>query len=459
MQPGEGNSAVTKLRLYARAIGSYAARLRPYVGKVRLRAGFYVGKLRPYASALLRHAVRAVDAVGSGLHRGIVRIGKLSPRTAKRLEALGAWVSRSDRRKLGAALVAVAVLGSGLAAIFSETTGRTFRVIFSSDGVVPVSGAIRRAAGEKAKQLAAALEARTDRRGKFTGEAWTSAQVLIALGERDPGKARIKSIEQFFRSVAGPECACWRRLPRGEFPNHVGVTSWALWAMARYGIPAHKAELEFLLSVQQRDGGWPQFAGAQEPKFVSSYGTAAAILALHEQSALPGNRAQAKRVRAAVERGAEWLKKRAVEGGARWADYPDWPEAKSRAEFLGLSGFVLFALHRVGAPGLEALDRDWLGRLPAEVPGASQAGASRKTVQVGKRSYRDDTRYYALPWAILATAAAYPGGSLGERVRTTGWLERALAPGASIHEITGKERNPMIAAETLLALRNGAPRE
>jgi hypothetical protein len=226
--------------------------------------------------------------------------------------------------------------------------------------------------------------------------------------------------------------------------------------MAKYGIPAQKAELEFLLSIQQRGGGWPQFAGAQEPKFASSYGTAAAILALHEQSALPGNRAQAKRVRAAVERGAGWLKKRAVEGGARWADYPDWPEEKSRAEFLGLSGFVLFALHRVGATDLEALDRDWLRRLPAEAPGASEAGATRRTVQVGKRSYRDDTRYNALPWAILATAAAYPGGSLADRARAIGWLERALAPGASIHALTGRERNAAVPAEALLALRGGA---
>ena len=214
MQPGQTNSAATKLRLYARAIGSYAARLRPYAGKARLRAGLCVDQLRPYASALLRHAVRALDAVGSWLHRGIVQIGRLSPRTAKRLGAVGAWVSRSDRRKLGAALVAVAVLGAGFAAIFSETSGRTFRVMFSSDGVVPLSGGIHRAADEKAKQLAAALEARIDRRGKFAGDTWSSARVLIALGQGGASKSRVKSIEQYFRSVEGPECACWRRLPR-----------------------------------------------------------------------------------------------------------------------------------------------------------------------------------------------------------------------------------------------------
>lgn len=370
--------------------------------------------------------------------------------------SLEARAGRASRLELGLAAAALVALAIVLAAAFTGTAGRYFRAVSASGQTVPLAGKIREGADEKAKQLAAALEARTDRKGKFAGETWTSAQVLIALGEGGASKSRVKSIERYFRAVEGPECACWRRLPRGEFPNHVGVTSWALWAMARYGIPAQKAELEFLLSIQLRDGAWPQFAGAQEQKFASSYGTAAAILALHEQSALPGSKAQAKRVRAAVERGAEWLKKRAVEGGARWADYPDWPEEKSRAEFLGLSGFVLFALHRVGAPGLEALDRDWLNRLPAEAPGASEAGASRKTVQVGKRSYRDDTRYNALPWAILATAAAYPGGSLPDRVRAIDWLERALAPGASIHALTGKERNLSIPTEALLALRSGA---
>src|SRR6266571_1139608 len=77
--------AAKKMRATARAMGSYTARLRPYVDKLRP----YVDKLRPYANRLHRHAVSAVDAVGSWLHRGIVQIGKVSPRTAKRLEAVG----------------------------------------------------------------------------------------------------------------------------------------------------------------------------------------------------------------------------------------------------------------------------------------------------------------------------------------------------------------------------------
>src|SRR5204863_7426133 len=230
MQTGKETPPAKKLRAYAQAMGSCAARLRPYLDKLRLYVSKlrpyvdklrlyvnklrpYVDELRPYASKLHRYAVKAVDAVGSWLHRGIVQIGKLSPRTGKRLEAVEAWVCQSDRRKLSvAALVAVLVLGIGFAAIFPEAAGRYGRVIFTSNRVVPLPDETRRAVREKAKQLAAALDSRLDRKRKLAGETWTSAQVLVALRESDPATARridVKVIEQYFRSVAGPECACW----------------------------------------------------------------------------------------------------------------------------------------------------------------------------------------------------------------------------------------------------------
>ncbi len=471
MQTGKASPAATKLRAYAQAMGSYAARLRPYADKVRLyvdklrpyvdKLRPYVDKLRPYASKLHRHAVKAVDAVGSWLHRGIVQVGKVSPRTAKRLEAVEAWVCQSDRRKLSvAALVAVVVLGIGFAAIFPEAAGRTYRVLSTSNRVVPLPDETRRAVREKAKQLAAALDRRLDRKRKLAGETWTSAQILVALRENDPDYANridVKLIEQYFRSVAGPECACWRRFPQGKHPNHLGVTSWVLWTFAQYGIPAHKSELEFLLSAQGADGGWPLFAGAQQEKFASSYGTAAAILALHEQSALQSDREQKKRLAAAVQRGADWLKSRVLAGRARWVDYPAWPEAKEG--FLGVSGFALFALHRVGAWWLGSLDRDWLRELPAQAPAALGAEASARAVQVGNRSFPDETRYYELPWTILATEEVYRSAWIFRKVRAVQWLERALAPGASIYGLTGREKSATVAAEALLALRNEVKHE
>ena len=407
MQTGKATPPAKKLRAYAQAMESCAARLRPYLDKLRLyvsklrpyvdRLRRYVDKLRPYASKLHQYAVKAVDAVGSWLHRGIVQIGKLSPRTGKRLEAVEAWVCQSDRRKLSvAALVAVLVLGIGFAAIFPEAAGRYGRVIFTSNRVVPLPDETRRAVREKAKQLAAALDSRLDRKGKLAGETWASAQILVALRESDPDYASridVKLIEQYFRSMAGPECACWRRFPQGKHPNHLGVTSWVLWTFAQYGIAAHKSELEFLLSAQGADGGWPLFGGAQEEKFTSSYGTAAAILALHGQAALQPDRGQRKRLAAAVDRGADWLKSRAVAGRARWVDYPGWPEAQE--DFLGVSGFALFALHRVGVWWLGSLDRG-AGARRAARRSVREGGAGRQPVLPGRdallRAPLDDTR-------------------------------------------------------------------
>ena len=481
----KASPAAKKLGAYAQALGSYAARLRPYVDKARLHANklrpyvgktrFYIGKLRPYVDKLRpltdrlrpyvdklrRHAVKAVDAVGSWLHRGIVQVGKVSPRTARRLEAVEAWVCQSDGRKLsGAALVAVLVLGIGFAAIFPEAAGRYGRVIFTSNRVVPLPDETRRAVREKAKELAAALDGRLDRKRKLAGETWTSARILVALRENDPDYASridVKRVEQYFRSMAGPECACWRRFPQGKHPNHLGVTSWVLWSFAQYGIPAHKSELEFLLSAQSADGGWPLFGGAQEEKFTSSYGTAAAILALHAQAPLQPDRGQRKRVAAAVDRGVDWLKSRVVSGRARWADYPAGPERQE--DFLGVSGFALFALHRVGAWWLGSLDRDWLRELPAQAPAALRGEASAKAVQVGNRSFPDETRYYALPWTILATEEVYRSAGIFRKIRAVQWLERALAPGASIYELTGREKSAAPVAEALLALRNEAKHE
>ena len=481
----KASPAAKKLGAYAQALGSYAARLRPYVDKARLHANklrpyvgktrFYIGKLRPYVDKLRpltdrlrpyvdklrRHAVKAVDAVGSWLRRGIVQVGKVSPRTARRLEAVEAWVCQSDGRKLGvAALVAVLVLGIGFAAIFPEAAGRYGRVIFTSNRVVPLPDETRRAVREKAKELAAALDGRLDRKRKLAGETWTSARILVALRENDPDYASridVKRVEQYFRSMAGPECACWRRFPQGKHPNHLGVTSWVLWTFAQYGIPAHKSELEFLLSAQSADGGWPLFGGAQEEKFTSSYGTAAAILALHAQAPLQPDRGQRKRVAAAVGRGVDWLKSRVVAGRARWADYPAWPEPQE--DFLGVSGFALFALHRVGAWWLGSLDRDWLRELPAQAPAALRGEASAKAVQVGNRPFTDETRYYELPWTILATEEVYRSAGIFRKIRAVQWLERALAPGASIYELTGREKSAAPVAEALLALRNEAKHE
>src|SRR5207249_5604280 len=105
-----------------------------------------------------------------------------------------------------------------------------------------------------------ALDSRLDRKRKLAGETWTSARILLALRENDPGYASridVKLVEQYFRSMAGPECACWRRFPQGKHPNHLGVTSWVLWTFAQYGIPATRANSSSSFRPRVRTGGGP----------------------------------------------------------------------------------------------------------------------------------------------------------------------------------------------------------
>jgi hypothetical protein len=403
---------------------------------------------RAYSAAkkLQGWIVAGVDAC---LRRGAAGCRRFSPGAAKRLETFAAWVGKSEARRLGTAgLASALVLTAGFALVHDY-----WRVAFSSRP--PLAEATRRAVREKADQLAQAVEARLLSKGRLEGDAWTSAQILVALRENNPGyqaRASTKAIERHFRSTAGPECACWRRAPAGNFPSHLGVTSWALWALACYGVAAHRTEIEFLLSTQSEDGAWPIFAGADAKRFASSYATAAAILALHEQSAREKDPARRERIAAAVSRGSGWLKSRAVAGRARWADYPDTPGEKK--EYLGLSGFVLFALHRTGASGLAALDRAWISDLPEETPTIHADEASGRAVWVGKRPYPDDTLYRALPWTIVATVQAYPNASIFGKVRAARWLERALAPGAQVYALLGSEPDAALVAEALFALRS-----
>lgn len=401
---------------------------------------------RAYGKKLRARVVAGVDAC---LRRGVVVCGGFSPRAAKRFEILAAWVRRSDARRIGAAALA-SVFVLALASAFLHDY---WRAAFSSRP--PLAEATRRAVHEKADQLAQAIEARLITNGRLEGEAGTSAQMLVALKEHNAGytsPAGAKSIARYFRSIAGPECTCWRKLPAGNFPAHLGVTSWTLWGLACYGIPAHRGEIEFLLSAQGAEGGWPLFAGAEAKRFASSYATAATILALHEQWAREKDAALGERIAIAVRRGADWLKSRAAAGRARWADYPDSPE--NGREYLGLSGFVLFALHHTGTPGLQVLDRDWMSELPEETPALHADQASGRAVRVGSRAYPDDTLYRALPWTIVATVHAYPNASIFGKVRAAKWLERALAPGAPVYALVGSEPDAALVAEALFALRS-----
>jgi len=375
----------------------------------------------------------------------------LEPIARRIAPAWKAVAQRARHRPGSAALVAAVVAATAFAALGGARFGR---VLLAQGRIAPLPAEVRRAAHEQAERLAAALDARLDKKRRLAGVAGVSARILIALAEGDAHCASAslaRTAEKFFRSVAGPECLCWRKLPDSRYPDDVGVTAWVLWALSDYGIPAHKGEIEFLLSSQMRSGAWPQFSAAKQDRFASTYATAAAIVGLAAQSGLQPDRARSERMRQAMERGAAWLRSGAGPSGASWTDYPAWPDASEQKRLAGVSGFALFALHRAGAPDLAALDRDWIRNLPADLP-ADDGEASGKPVRIGRHSYQDDTPHYALPWMVLATVFAYPNGSLFDKVAATRWLEGRLAPGLVLYDVAGS-KDAAAAAETLFALR------
>jgi hypothetical protein len=438
-----GKTLKARLSVLAKSARARAASARKSLASVRKR-------VKPKTAALAKGARRHAAAVWQALGPVRKRLEPIAQRVAPAWNRLGPRTKRAPWR---VALVAAVVLAMLLAMLGGGA--RFGRALFAFGRIAPLPSDVRLAVREQAKQLAAGLDARLDKKRRLARMAGVSARMLIALTENDPayaGEVSAKAVEKFFRSVAGPECFCWRKAPDARYPDNVGVTAWVLWALAGYRIPAHRGETEFLLSSQRRDGAWAQFSAVKQERFASTYATAAAVVALEAQSKLEHDPAQSERVARAVQSGATWLQSGVDAGQARWADYPAWPDAAERKRFLGLSGFALFALHRAGAQGLAALDRDWLRHLPAELPAAG-GEAPGKPVRIGTRSYTDDTRYYDLPWAVLATVLAYPNGSLFDKVAAMRWLERQLGPGAAFYEIAG-DKDAAGAAEMLFALRD-----
>jgi hypothetical protein len=360
---------------------------------------------------------------------------------------------------LGKALVAVIALGIVYVVSFPESaksawsiTSCAIRVAWAGESSIPIASSVSKKVKDVIARLSSTLEpdlALPDK-GDMTpwSSPWTIAQVTLATYQIG-NSVDAKRIASFFRTASETTCSCWRELPKNPGkPRNIFISGWILLALARIGETGTGEEIRFLLD-EQHDGWWSVFPVAHESQYASSYGTAWALLGLHAQFTKGINDANdARRVSAAIQRGAAWLLAHR-EDGARWKDYPLVPSGRVSQS---ISGVVLHALHQVVPQQLQQLDREWLENLPQDTVSASDADHPYFWFMTKDGYANDDFVQIRLPWLLIGTADAYRNGSIIQRSKTLAWLEKALEQRSVMTADTNPEN--WWRAELLYALRH-----
>src|SRR5262249_31056116 len=134
-----------------------------------------------------------------------------------------------------------------------------------------------------------------------------------------------------------------------------------------YDQPATAGEIEGVLQRQGDTGWWAMFPATRAESNASTSATAWTLLALHhhyEKGLVPPDQRPA--VAEAIRKCVDWLKRRALDGQARWTEYPPDETFEKRLPYLAASALVVHALHTVA--NSSAFDTLWLDQLPQRVP-------------------------------------------------------------------------------------------
>ena len=358
------------------------------------------------------------------------------------------------RGALAAAVVALAIFTATLGlrqVTYGFSFAGTLPKVWNSESVAPPLSQSARA------NLRASIDALATALHKPVGEvgrrpelnAWGVAQIWTALHGLHPSLEKAgPELREFMTKVRDPGCRCWRET-EDKLP-HTLATAWVLHALAQYGQPATSEEIASVLDTQRLDGWWSMFPATADEKNASTSATAWTVLALHEllqQRLVP---AELRDLAAgSVRKGADWLARRSVAGGARWPEYTPGSSAEAQVEFLAVSGLTMFVLRTVN--GSTQFDGPWLETLPREVPHPTNSEISKGLVLRSKTQFTlDESRHYQFPWMLLTTVDAYRNGSTAQRARALLWIEEALSRPLTAEDI-GFEH---IMSEVLIALRH-----
>jgi hypothetical protein len=387
----------------------------------------------------------------------------LQPIVERWIRTVTLWLRRLPFLAQANIVLAAAIVGltwefSGALSQWTSLDDRLVRVAVSGRSKPPIARDLRERLlpeiRNRTEQLHAQLRqhyAAQPQPGSFYFTAWTTAEIVAALTDRDIDAAQ--TIAYFNRERGpgserfGPSSAFgWAKYGKAGYPPHLDVTSWVLLAFAQLHYSVDSKELEFVLGSQKQAGWWPIYPSSDDERNASCDATAMTIWALHEQLAVGAP--DRDKITLAVASGAQWLYSQRSPKTARWRDYP------AGRPLLSVSGLALHALHMVGGYDLKDIDRLWLRSLPNTLPRADEYDVSARTVFRSSNDpiQTDDTKYYSLPWAIVATIDAYPNGNIFDRAFALNWLERVIAA-SPLETLKGDNHDNWVLALNLLALK------
>ena len=153
-------------------------------------------------------------------------------------------------------------------------------------------------------------------------------------------------------------------------------------------------------------------------------------------------------VRAAIERGLQWVTSNRLDGGARWLEYPSGRN-EGTEDYLAVSALAVHVLQTVGKTDL--FNDKWLESLPLRKIHPLADEISKGLVYRSETDVTVDTvRHYKYPWMLIATVDAYGSASLLNRARAIAWVDRHIDP---LQPVSLKDQEWTI-AEVFLGLRH-----
>jgi hypothetical protein len=440
------------------------------------------------------------------------------------------WVMEGDTKRKVGAIAAAILIGTAIGLSFTPQKSREIakkaiwpwvaallssdKIMLSDEQARIVDRRVAMLTGRVRQELLDTLDPKmnvADKASRYT--AWALAQDAMALLTTDQAanvERRVKQIEAFSRSprrqLAG--CDCWNEfIDNKSAPQHITISAWVLFTLAKLGEAPTAGELQFLRETQDGAGAWNMFnvpfgitadPGLQRPQG-SSFATAWVLLALSEMQRheLITDRAlnveMDRRGRHALDYFLRDRSNRDADSQL-WSLYPGWKGATDVS--IGTSGLVVYALHRFMANftsaelapyqrELDDTDRAFLAALPvdyAQVPKPNDSdsfgyalayepimshGAGPARVRAGSKETKqtapnsddaaagiriDSVASLKLPWMIIGAQTAYPSGNYRARVRAHQFIEQAIGR-IDTGLDTALQQHFWMAPELLMALR------